>query len=60
MEIIPISFLYIIFAAFILDQILGDPESLPHPIRWMGRSISALEPRFRKFNVNLKTSGAIL
>ncbi len=60
MRIFPISFLYIIFAAFILDQILGDPESLPHPIRWMGRSISALEPRFRKFNVNLKTSGAIL
>jgi adenosylcobinamide-phosphate synthase len=26
----------------------------------MGRSISALEPRFRKFNVNLKISGAIL
>ncbi len=25
----------------------------------MGRSISALEPRFRKFNVSLKTSGAI-
>ncbi len=60
MRIFPISFLYIIFAAFILDQILGDPESLPHPIRWMGRSISALEPRFRKFNVSLKTSGAIL
>jgi len=56
----PISFLYIIFAACILDLILGDPESLPHPIRWMGRSINALEPRFRKFNVNLKTSGAIL
>ena len=56
----PISFLYIIFAACILDLILGDPESLPHPIRWMGRSINALEPRFRKFDVNLKTSGAIL
>lgn len=53
-------YLYIIPAAFILDQILGDPKSLPHPVRWMGRSISALEPRFRKFNVSLKTSGAIL
>jgi len=60
MRIFPILYLYIIPAAFILDQILGDPESLPHPIRWMGRSISALEPRFRKFNVSLKTSGAIL
>jgi len=60
MRIFPILYLYIIPAAFILDQILGDPESLPHPVRWMGRSISALEPRFRKFNVSLKTSGAIL
>lgn len=60
MRIIPISFLYIIFGAFILDQILGDPESMPHPVRWMGRSINALEPRFRKVNLNLKTSGAIL
>jgi len=58
--IFPISFLYIIFAAFVLDLILGDPESLPHPVRWMGRSINTLEPHFRKFNVSLKTSGAIL
>lgn len=60
MRIFPISFLYIIFGAFILDLIFGDPESMPHPVRWMGRSISVLEPRFRKFNVRLKTSGAIL
>ncbi len=60
MRIFPILYLYIIPAAFILDQILGDPEFMPHPIRWMGRSINALEPRFRKINVNIKTSGAIL
>ena len=60
MRIFPISFLYIIFGAFILDLIFGDPESMPHPVRWMGRSISVLEPRFKKFNVRLKTSGAIL
>ena len=60
MRIFPIFYLYIIPAAFILDLIFGDPESMPHPVRWMGRSISVLEPRFRKFNVRLKTSGAIL
>lgn len=60
MRIFSIFYLYIIPAAFILDQIFGDPESLPHPVRWMGRSINTLEPRFRKFNVSLKTSGAIL
>jgi adenosylcobinamide-phosphate synthase len=60
MRVFPIFYLYIIPAAFVFDLIFGDPESLPHPVRWMGRSISALEPRFRKFNVSLKTSGAIL
>jgi adenosylcobinamide-phosphate synthase len=60
MRIFPIFYLYIIPAAFILDLIFGDPESMPHPIRWMGRSINAFETRFRKFNVSLKTSGAIL
>ena len=52
--------IYIIPAAFVFDLILGDPESLPHPVRWMGRSIIALESRFRNFNVKLKSSGAIL
>ena len=28
---------------FILDLILGDPYSLPHPIRWIGSLIGYLE-----------------
>lgn len=38
----------IIAAAFILDVLAGDPKCLPHPIIWMGRTISFFEPEFRK------------
>ncbi len=33
---------------FMLDMILGDPYSLPHPIRLIGRLIAALEKAMRK------------
>lgn len=46
--------------AFALDLILGDPPSLPHPVRWMGRAIEVLEPWFRKIPVNRVLSGACL
>jgi len=49
--------LIILPAAFLLDLILGDPQFLPHPIRWMGKAIELLEPAFRKFSKNLTVSG---
>lgn len=33
---------------FLLDQLLGDPPAWPHPVRWVGRLITALEPPLRK------------
>ncbi len=48
---------YIMPAAFFLDLILGDPNNLPHPVRWMGKAISFFEPKFRKLPISLKTSG---
>jgi len=36
-----------VLLAFILDFFLGDPQGLPHPIRWMGRAIERAEPVFR-------------
>jgi len=33
-------------AGFILDLLLGDPYSLPHPIRWIGTLISYMDKRF--------------
>jgi adenosylcobinamide-phosphate synthase len=38
----------IIAAAWGLDALLGDPEFLPHPVRAIGRLITALEPPARK------------
>ncbi|MFC1830266.1 adenosylcobinamide-phosphate synthase CbiB [Thermodesulfobacteriota bacterium] len=53
------SFSYLILpAAFLLDIILGDPEKLPHPIRWMGRAITAAEPLFRRLPQSATLSGA--
>lgn len=35
-----------LLAGFVLDAILGDPHSFPHPVRLMGALISALENHF--------------
>lgn len=37
-----------IAAGFAADLVLGDPHELPHPVRWMGSLISALEEPFRR------------
>jgi adenosylcobinamide-phosphate synthase len=34
---------------FFLDQLLGDPAWLPHPVRWIGRLISVVERPLRKW-----------
>lgn len=34
-------------AGFLLDQLLGDPPRWPHPVRWLGRLITLLEPPLR-------------
>jgi len=35
--------------AYSLDWLIGDPAWLPHPVRWMGRTISGGEWLLRKF-----------
>ena len=51
-----LRFLTVLLPAVLLDLILGDPRWLPHPVRWMGRTISALEPFHDSFiNVFRKT-----
>ncbi len=47
----------IIPTAYALDALLGDPPSLPHPIRWMGKSIEVLEPACRKWTDNELIAG---
>lgn len=50
---------FAILGAFILDLVLGDPQRLFHPVRWMGKAISFLEPIFRRMQLPLVLSGAI-
>jgi len=46
---------------FILDLILGDPYSMPHPIRLIGNLISRAEKTVRRlFGNNLKFGGFVL
>jgi len=49
---------YIFPVVFMLDLVLGDPKMLPHPIRWMGRAITASEPLFRNLPLRPTISGA--
>lgn len=37
-----------ILCAFLMDLLLADPEWMPHPVVFMGKAISALEPRLRR------------
>lgn len=40
------------FLGFILDLILGDPYCLPHPVRLIGRLVTAVETGLRKRDVD--------
>jgi adenosylcobinamide-phosphate synthase len=46
--------------AVALDMMIGDPRWLPHPVRWMGRAIERLEPRFRRLPLRPLASGALM
>lgn len=38
----------VLLPAVVLDLLLGDPHWMPHPVRWMGRTISGLETLLRR------------
>jgi len=46
--------------AYLLDLVLGDPEWLPHPVRWIGRCITWTEDRLRSTSLPLIYAGVIL
>lgn len=53
----------LLLAAYVLDRLIGDPRSLPHPVVLMGKAISALERAIRRFVRNprsLKRAGVLL
>ncbi len=52
--------LTIIVIAVLLDYIIGDPYSIPHPIRYIGKLISFFEKKVRENFKNLKLGGYII
>ncbi len=49
-----------LIAGYLLDLLLGDPEWLYHPVRLIGKLISALEKRLRTRGGNLRKSAVAL
>lgn len=45
------------FGGFLLDLLLGDPHSLPHPVRLIGRLVTELERRLRGERAGEEYSG---
>jgi adenosylcobinamide-phosphate synthase len=40
--------LFALTIAFVLDRIVGDPPSWPHPVKWIGALISMLDKRYNQ------------
>nr|WP_321257299.1 adenosylcobinamide-phosphate synthase CbiB [uncultured Pseudodesulfovibrio sp.] len=45
--------------AVMLDSVLGDPKSLPHPVRFIGKGLDIYENTARKVKINLGLAGWI-
>ncbi|MDR2612447.1 MAG: adenosylcobinamide-phosphate synthase CbiB [Deltaproteobacteria bacterium] len=43
--------------AFLLDKLIGDPQSWPHPVRWIGKLIDLLELLLRRLLAAVKAEG---
>ncbi|UTG92305.1 adenosylcobinamide-phosphate synthase CbiB [Geobacter sulfurreducens] len=50
----------LVFAALVLDWLLGDPRWLPHPVVAVGRLVTALERQLRRLVTNERAAGVIL
>ena len=48
-----------VLSALIIDLLLGDPRSLPHPVRLIGRLCSRSEVFFRARTDNATVAGAL-
>ena len=54
-----LSSCFVLPSAFLMDLLFGDPRSLPHPVRWMGKAIELCEPGFRKIPVPRQLGGTL-
>lgn len=44
-------------AAVILDSLFGDPQSMPHPVRYIGQGLDMFEASARKVKISLRAAG---
>ncbi|MBQ9359678.1 MAG: cobalamin biosynthesis protein CobD [Lachnospiraceae bacterium] len=51
------TFPWVLIASFILDAIIGDPEWLPHPVRFQGKIISFFD---KKLNNKSNNNGTLI
>src|SRR3954470_7361171 len=51
--------LFALTIAFVLDRIVGDPPSWPHPVKWIGALISMLDKRYNQGS-NRKWKGLMM
>jgi len=45
--------------AVILDTLFGDPKTLPHPVRYIGKGLDIYEASARRMNLDLRVAGWI-
>lgn len=58
MESITFTF-FVPVIAVILDSIIGDPKSWPHPVRYIGKFLDMYEASARKVGIDLRAAGWI-
>ena len=58
MESIVLAF-FVPAVAMILDSLFGDPQNLPHPVRYIGQGLDLFEASARRVGLNLRTAGWI-
>ena len=49
--------------AWLLDVTIGDPQNWPHPVRWIGNLIAAVQRGVRRYcrsDVALRVGGAVM
>jgi len=56
MEALVFAF-FVPVAAVILDSLFGDPQSLPHPVRFIGKGLDLFEVSARKVKLDLRVAG---
>ena len=52
-----VHFWWLPILAVLLDRMIGDPPTVPHPVRWIGALLGFIEPRARRFSASERLAG---